>query len=71
VLTVPLQLSTDHLSLLSLARSRGGCFTRADVIEALGWSEHRVVVAVTEVLRQGVCMVDDQHESGSRAYWMG
>ncbi|KAF1332397.1 Vacuolar sorting protein snf8, partial [Globisporangium splendens] len=65
VVTVPIVLSSDHATILSLAQNTGGMVTTGILARELGWDKKRSMLALNVLLREGMTWVDEQHPLGS------
>ena len=71
VVSIPLEVSTDELNILSLAENsfvgpsydsenpNVGVITKSDLISNLRWSEERADRGVKQLIREGIIWVDD------------
>jgi ESCRT-II complex subunit VPS22 len=70
VRSVPKELDGDQAVILSIAREEGGRVVADHLIQQKGWTRSRAHAALeTMLLRDGMCWLDTQDESG-RAYWV-
>jgi hypothetical protein len=85
VQSVPNDLKEDYSRVLELAAeavagssgagsgtgavSEGRGLTAAEVAERARWPRHQAESALDELLKEGLCMVDDGDPSGQRLYW--
>lgn len=68
VQSVPREMTDDYGRIITLAEGTG--FVRlGDCVAATGWPEERALENLEELLRQGLCMVDDGDPGGGRLYW--
>jgi len=70
VVTVPMELSRDHEEVLRMAKEDGreGTITSALLIAA-GWDKDRVDRVLGDLLRDGLCWVDDQGSEGREYFF--
>jgi len=66
--SVPCELSVDHTALLSICTK--GFFTVSMIEKELGWKKDRIDSVVDLLLKEGICWVDSQFDSGSTGYWI-
>jgi ESCRT-II complex subunit VPS22 len=69
VQSVPTELNTDHVAVLSQAAAEQGRVTVASVAKALSWAPARIMAALDQLIQDGMIWVDDQTGDGLRAYW--
>lgn len=70
VRSVPKELDGDQAVILSIATEEGGRVVADHLIQRKGWTRDRAYAALeTMLLRDGMCWLDTQDESG-RAYWV-
>jgi ESCRT-II complex subunit VPS22 len=69
LVTVPVELSADHTSVLTLAQNHetDKFVTRSLVVERMRWDIERARRAINVLLKEGMCWVDDQ--GGSEPYY--
>lgn len=60
VVTVPIVLSQDHTTILSLAQNTGGMVTTGILARELNWDKKRSMLALNVLLREGMTWVDEQ-----------
>lgn len=60
VVTVPIVLSQDHTTILSLAQNTGGMVTTGILARELNWDKKRSLLALNVLLREGMTWVDEQ-----------
>jgi hypothetical protein len=58
--TVPVVLSPDHATILSLAQSTGGMVNMSILARELGWDKKRSMLALNVLLREGMTWIDEQ-----------
>jgi ESCRT-II complex subunit VPS22 len=58
IVSVPVELDTDHVHLMRVARARGGGFTLSQAARELEWSPVRVAKATDALVREGMCWID-------------
>lgn len=63
IVTVPIVLSQDHATILSLAQNTGGMVTTGILARELGWDKKRSMLALNVLLREGMTWVDEQVRS--------
>lgn len=70
VRSVPLEMSDDVNACIARARETShGCLSASALAETSGWTLERARDALESAVKLGISLVDDQHESGVRAYW--
>jgi ESCRT-II complex subunit VPS22 len=70
VRSVPLEMSDDVNACIARARETShGCLSASALAETSGWTLERARDALESAVKLGISLVDDQHESGARAYW--
>jgi hypothetical protein len=71
VVSVPMELSSDHTAILQLAQST--CYvTQPGLRAALQWQESRLQMALQLLLQSGMAWVDEQGppvQGDRRVYW--
>ena len=67
IVSVPTELDSDHMEIMTLAQDGQGCVTVDDVKQRLSWNEDRVERALTLLLHEGMAWIDDFH--GISFYW--
>ncbi|GAB9462599.1 hypothetical protein Gpo141_00000087 [Globisporangium polare] len=60
VVTVPIVLSQDHATILSLAQNTGGMVNTGILKRELNWDKKRSMLALNVLLREGMTWVDEQ-----------
>lgn len=65
----PVLFSGDCTTLLELFHKWHGRFTRREAMDALRWSEERVVNALMALAREGMVMIDNPPEAMPPLYW--
>jgi hypothetical protein len=58
--TVPIVLSSDHATIISLAQNTGGMVNVSILARELGWDKKRSMLALNLLLREGMTWLDDQ-----------
>ncbi|OQR87953.1 vacuolar sorting protein SNF8 [Achlya hypogyna] len=61
IVTVPVELSQDHSSILLLAQETKGMVTTTLLAEKLGWDVNRSSIALNVLLRESMVWIDDQN----------
>lgn len=59
VRSVPSELSKDGNTIIDMAHTLGGFFTRPDIAANLGWEEERISECLMGLARSGLLLVDD------------
>lgn len=59
-MTVPVVLSPDHATILSLAQNTGGMVNVSILARELGWDKKRSMLALNVLLREGMTWIDEQ-----------
>ena len=67
IVSVPTELDSDHMEIMTLAQDGQGCVTVDEVKQRLSWNEDRVERALTLLLHEGMAWIDDFH--GISFYW--
>mmetsp|Transcript_29308 Transcript_29308/g.49293 ORF Transcript_29308/g.49293 Transcript_29308/m.49293 type:complete len:245 (-) Transcript_29308:144-878(-) len=67
VRSVPIEVNTDHTSVLVLAQSRKGCVTKSEVEKELSWGQERTELALGFLLQEGMAWIDSQ--ASEVEYW--
>ena len=62
VRSVPAELSNDGNTIIDLAHTLGGFFTRSDVAANLKWGEERTSDALRALAKDGLLLIDDPPE---------
>lgn len=57
---MPIVLSQDHATILSLAQNTGGMVTTGILARELRWEKKRSMLALNVLLREGMTWVDEQ-----------
>jgi ESCRT-II complex subunit VPS22 len=71
VRSVVKELDTDQAVILALAQETGGRVVESILVDRKAWTRERAHNALENMLvRDGLCMVDDQDEECGRAYWV-
>eukprot|EP01094_Clydonella_sp_ATCC50884_P022148 TRINITY_DN5044_c0_g1_i1.p1 TRINITY_DN5044_c0_g1~~TRINITY_DN5044_c0_g1_i1.p1 ORF type:complete len:247 (+),score=99.39 TRINITY_DN5044_c0_g1_i1:151-891(+) len=65
--SVPMELSTDHIAVLSLADTTG-FVTKSMITEKLGWDAPRVEAVIAVLMKESIAWVDHQYD-GEPAFW--
>jgi len=66
--SVPCELNTDHTTVLVLAQDKH--FITGRILESeLKWKKDRIDSVLDLLLREGIAWVDDQSDTGDKAYW--
>nr|CCA19108.1 vacuolar sorting protein SNF8 putative [Albugo laibachii Nc14] len=60
ILTVPTELSSDHLAMLEIAQTTGGMINMSLIRKELNWDEKRSMIALTLLQREGMTWIDEQ-----------
>lgn len=68
VLSVPLELSSDHTALLALAGRTGGSLSVSQLVSALGWTRERAQRSCERLVTEGLAWVDDGGDE--RSFWI-
>ncbi|KAK1232026.1 ESCRT II complex subunit Dot2 [Marasmius sp. AFHP31] len=69
--SVPKELDTDQVTVLTLARQKGGRVVEEMLVHGHGWTRERAHAALENMLlRDGLCWVDEQDETYGRSYWI-
>lgn len=63
IVTVPVVLSPDHATILSLAQNTGGMVNVSILARELGWDKKRSMLALNVLLREGMTWIDEQVRS--------
>ena len=58
-MTVPLEVSTDHEQLLSVAQEEGGFVMEKTMLQQCGWSSDRFLRIVNSMLAEGMLWLDE------------
>eukprot|EP01117_Protostelium_nocturnum_P018130 TRINITY_DN7515_c0_g2_i6.p1 TRINITY_DN7515_c0_g2~~TRINITY_DN7515_c0_g2_i6.p1 ORF type:complete len:251 (-),score=83.41 TRINITY_DN7515_c0_g2_i6:255-1007(-) len=67
--SVPVELNQDHTTILLIAESKGWTTVSEIKKEFQEWKENRIQSVLDLLLRESIAWVDDQSETGQRAYW--
>jgi len=66
--SVPCELNNDHTTVLVLAQEKH--FVNPRVLESeLKWKKDRIDSVLELLVREGMAWIDDQSETGERAFW--
>ncbi|CAK4105230.1 unnamed protein product [Aphanomyces euteiches] len=68
IVTVPVELSQDHSSILLLAQETQSVVTIKTLAEKLGWDANRSSLALNVLLREGMVWIDE-HNGKTPAYY--
>ncbi len=68
LVSVPLELNTDHAQVLSSAQVNGARFSADTLTHQFGWSRDRIDTVVSFLLKEGLVWLDDQGAHGPE-YW--
>ena len=60
IVSVPVQLSTDHATILSFAQQSRGVITNSMVAQHTGWTKTRCQVALDVLLQEQLAWIDLQ-----------
>jgi len=66
--SVPTELNSDHMTILSLTEGNGGQVTSSHIIETLHWERERTDKALELLLGEGMLWADEQ-AGAEVAYW--
>jgi len=70
VVSVPMEINDDIMAVIAHARAVAhGCLTVRELSKRSSWTVERSTRALDAAVKLGVALVDDQHESGHRAFW--
>ncbi|DBA00631.1 TPA: hypothetical protein N0F65_003560 [Lagenidium giganteum] len=60
IVTVPIELSPDHSTIIALAQNTGGMVNVSILARELGWDGKRSTIALNVLLREGMAWIDEQ-----------
>ncbi|OQR93608.1 vacuolar sorting protein SNF8 [Thraustotheca clavata] len=69
IVTVPVELSQDHSSILLLAQETQGIVTTTLLAEKLGWDVNRSNIALNVLLRESMVWIDEQNPNVPAYYF--
>lgn len=74
VVSVPLELSSDHSTILEVAQGKASHVSMSQIITQLKWEEQRVKIALDLMMQGGMVWVDEQGgkeggTEGEPVYW--
>jgi ESCRT-II complex subunit VPS22 len=67
IVSVPLEMNTDHEFVISAASDEGGMVTEGLMVGLHGWTSDRFETIITPLLQEGIVWVDIHN--GERIYW--
>mmetsp|Transcript_16759 Transcript_16759/g.24310 ORF Transcript_16759/g.24310 Transcript_16759/m.24310 type:complete len:254 (-) Transcript_16759:28-789(-) len=67
ITSVPLEVSSDHEQLMSVAHDDGGMVSEVSMREMQGWSSDRFYRIINPLLREGMLWIDDNY--GDQRYY--
>lgn len=68
IVTVPVELSFDHATILNVAQDTNGVVSNAILINKLGWTDARCDTALKMMLREGLVWIDQPTKSSRPIY---
>jgi ESCRT-II complex subunit VPS22 len=70
VRSLPVELDSDHGSVLSAARDSGGFISCSALSDVTGWHQQRAQAALDALIEKGIAMIDDPPDfQDERLYW--
>lgn len=68
IVTVPVELSFDHATILNVAQDTNGVVSNEILIQKIGWTDARCDKALEMMLREGLVWIDQPTKSSEPLY---